>query len=209
MKKAIINCIICSLVAFTLAGCGGIHINFDSDDKSTQKETKQDQNVESKSDVSDKSTDNKDKKDENINDKSNTKDKSSQNENKQSQVTDDKSNVTVNINSDADSEKKDIIVIREPIPINTAHGNFIFYNSDSSYLTKSQVSNLNNFELGVARNEIYARHGYIFSLEQFRTYFNAQSWYKPITKNVTLNKIETYNVALIKAEENKRGITWN
>ncbi|AGX43127.1 YARHG domain-containing protein [Clostridium saccharobutylicum] len=195
MKKSIISCILCSLIAFTLIGCGGINISFDSDDKSAPKETNQDQNTDNKQDVSNETSENKDK--------------TTQGETKQNQDTDNNPNVTVNINSDANSEKKDVIVIRDPIPTNVAHGSFIFYNSDCSYLSKNQISNLNNFELGIARNEIFARHGYIFSSQQFRTYFNAQSWYRPITKNVTLNKIETYNVDLIRAEENRRGITWN
>ncbi|WP_297424863.1 YARHG domain-containing protein [Clostridium sp.] len=210
MKKSIISCIICSLISFTLISCSGLTISFNSDDKSTTKETKQDQNTESKSDaVSDKTTESESKKDASLDDKSDTNAKTNADENKQSQLPDDKSNVTININGDTKPEKKDVIIIRDPIPTNTAHGSFIFYNSDSSYLTKSQISSLSNIELGIARNEIYARHGYIFSLEQFRTYFYAQSWYKPITKNVSLNNIETYNVELLKAEEDRRGIKWN
>lgn len=46
----------------------------------------------------------------------------------------------------------------------------------------------------------------LFSTEKYRLYFNAQSWYYPISKNVTLNDIEEYNVYLIKAEEDRRGI---
>ena len=59
---------------------------------------------------------------------------------------------------------------------------FIFPNSNYAYLPKNQASTLNNYQLGIARNEIYARHGYKFTLEQFRSYFNAQSWYTPIPK---------------------------
>lgn len=206
MKTLIVTYIICNLVAFTLVGCGGITISFNSDDKSAQKEAKQDQNTDSNPDVSEKTTKNEDK---SSDDKSDSNNKSTQSENKQSQAaTSDKPNVTVNINSDTAPPKKEIIYIRDPIPINTAHGSFVFYNSDCSYITQSQVSNLTNFELGIARNEIYARHGYIFSLEQFRAYFNAQNWYSPATKDVTLNKIEDYNVRLIKTEEDRRGIVW-
>jgi|GEM_PF-3118218 len=206
MKKSIITYTICSVIAFILVGCGGINISFNSDDKSPQKETRQYQNTNSKSDVSDKTTETEDK---SVDDKSNSKDKTSQIKNKQNQATSDKPNVTVNINSDTAPQKKEIIYIRCPIPTNTAHGSFVFYNNDCSYLAQSQVSNLNNFELGIARNEIYARHCYIFSLEQFRTYFNAQSWYNPVTKNVALNEIDDYNVRLIKAEEDRRGIVLN
>jgi hypothetical protein len=190
MKKKLLICIICSLIAFALIGCGGVSISFNTDDKSAKKEVKQDQSAEDKSNVTDKANQNEDKKDQNP---------------------DDKSNVTVNITNDPSktNDNKDVIVIRDPIPANAYNGDFIFYNSNSAYLTQKQVSSLTNFQLGIARNEIYAKHGYIFDLEQFRSYFNSKSWYIPITKDVTLNSIETYNVELIKAEENRRGIVWN
>lgn len=184
---------LCSLVAFTFIGCGGISINFNSDEKETKEEVKQDQKTE---DNEDKST---------------ATDKGVKEETKQAQNTEDKPNVTVNITNDTPqtNNKKEIIYIRDPIPTNISNGGFIFPNSAYSYLTQNQVSSLTNYELGIARNEIYARRGYIFSLEQFRAYFSAQGWYTPITKDVTLNDIETYNVNLIKAEEDRRGIRWN
>lgn len=203
MKKIIISYILCSLVAFTFIGCGGISINFNSDDKATQEEVKQDQNTEDKSKVTDKETQGEVKPDQNVEDKSKVTDKETQGN--------DKSNITVNITNETPqiNAKTNVGVIRGSIPVNISNGSFVFFNSDYSYLTQNQVSCLNNYQLGIARNEIYARHGYIFSLEQFRAYFYAQNWYTPITKNVTLNSIETYNVNLIKAEEDRRGIQWN
>lgn len=193
MRKVIICYLLCSLLSFTFIGCGGISINFNSDDKETKEEVKQEQSTE----------DNKEN--------SASTDKTTKDNTKQDQNTEEKSNVTVNITNDTPqtSTKKEIIYIRDSIPVNISNGGFVFPNSAYSYLAKNQVSSLTNYELGIARNEIYARHGYIFSLEQFRAYFSAQNWYTPITKDVTLNDIETYNVNLIKAEEDKRGIRWN
>jgi hypothetical protein len=207
MKKCIISYIFCILVTFILAGCSGISISFNPDSKSTGKDVRQNQNAEDKSNIDDKSTQKEDEQDQ----KSDSADKTPQKESKDSKSSDDKSNVTVNITNDTpqNHNEKDVIVIRDPIPTNIAHGSFIFPNSNCAYLSQNQVSRLTNFELGIARNEIYARHGYIFSLEQFRSYFNAQSWYRPITTNVTLNNIEDYNVQLIKAEEDRRGIKWS
>lgn len=161
----------------------GISISFNSGDKATQGEVKQDQNA---------------------------KDKTTEGEAKQDQNAEDKSKVIVNITNETPQtqDKTNVVVIRDPIPVQVANGGFVFPNSNCTYLTQSQVSGLSNYQLGIARNEIYARHGYIFSLEQFRTYFSAQSWYTPVTKNVTLNSIESYNVNLIKAEEERRGIVW-
>jgi hypothetical protein len=55
------------------------------------------------------------------------------------------------------------------------------------------------------RNEIYARHGYIFQTPQMKAYFNAQSWYRALYNNVDdqLSAIEKSNVALIKTYETR------
>lgn len=186
MKKIIVSCVLCSLVAFTFAGCGGVNISFGSDDKTAQEEVKQEQSPENKS-VS-------------------TADKSSEGV-KQDQNTGDNPTVNVNINEVPQTpSKQDVVVIREPSQIHVYSGSFVFPSSDRVYLTPSQVSSLTNYELGIARNEIYARHGYIFSTPKYIKYFNSQSWYTPISKNVTLNRIEEYNVSLIKAEEDRRGV---
>lgn len=55
---------------------------------------------------------------------------------------------------------------------------FIFSNSDSEYLTKKQLRKLTKEEETIARNELYARKGYIFSKnEEMKEYFESQSWY--------------------------------
>ena len=54
------------------------------------------------------------------------------------------------------------------------------------------------------RNEIYARHGYIFSNKNLTDAFSGASWgYKPTKKDVTkeLNSIEKQNVALLQKHE--------
>lgn len=206
MKRLLTSYILCGLIIFTLAGCGGVSINLNSD--ANQKEAKQDQN---NNETPDTASQNKSSKEQNNDNKSNVKDKTSQNEDKQNQSNDNSPNVTVNVRNDPPPapQQKEVIIIRDPIPPDLANGGFIFYNSSYTYLTKAQIIKLTNFKLGIARNEIYARHGYIFSLKQFRAYFNSQSWYKPTTTTVTLNSIETYNVDLIKSEEGKRGIRWD
>ena len=119
-------------------------------------------------------------------------------------------NVTVNVTND--SKPDSVVVVKETIPTSVYYNNsYIFPQSSSSYLTKSQVRSLSNYQLGIARNEIYARHGYIFKLATFKNYFESQSWYVPRYSNqnsITLNEIENYNVGLIKAEEDRRGIQW-
>jgi len=65
---------------------------------------------------------------------------------------------------------------------------------------------LNHFpieELKVMRNEIFARHGYIFNTKSMRDKFVGQSWYKPTKTDVTgeLTEVEKINIAQLKWEE--------
>lgn len=54
-------------------------------------------------------------------------------------------------------------------------------------------------ELRLMRNEIFARHGYIFKSEDLNKYFSSKRWYKPALNNVdsTLTEIEKINIKLI------------
>ena len=53
------------------------------------------------------------------------------------------------------------------------------------------------------RNEIYARHGYIFKTQKMIEYFNNQSWYNPRFNNVEaqLSVIEKKNIKFIQSYE--------
>jgi len=69
-----------------------------------------------------------------------------------------------------------------------------------------KVSDLNSFtkqDLKIMRNEIYARHGYIFKTAEMKTYFSRQSWYKGQYDDVTsmFSSIEKQNIELIKKYE--------
>lgn len=83
---------------------------------------------------------------------------------------------------------------------------YIFYDSNSRYLTSSDLAGLSKWELRVARNEIYARHGRLFKDSNLQNYFNSCSWYNgyisPDRFNEnTLNKVEVYNIKFIKKYE--------
>ena len=87
---------------------------------------------------------------------------------------------------------------------------YIVPDSGVRYLTKSDLSKLTKKELGIARNEIYARHGRSFKIKEYSDYFRSKSWYKENPKYnynneaVNLNKIELKNVDLILSLENQR-----
>jgi len=70
-------------------------------------------------------------------------------------------------------------------------------------LVASDLANINKEELKIMRNEIYARHGYIFKTDDMKNYFNRQSWYLPQFDNVEnlLTPTEKSNVIFIKKFE--------
>ncbi|MBX4260267.1 YARHG domain-containing protein [Clostridium estertheticum] len=84
---------------------------------------------------------------------------------------------------------------------------YIFSKSSSENLLESDVSKLVKGDLSLARNEIFARHGFVFKSEPFKSYFNNKSWYKQNSlfkgTDPELNAKELYNVNLILKYENK------
>ena len=86
---------------------------------------------------------------------------------------------------------------------------YILSGSDSRYLTEADLQNLSWEECSLARNEIYARHGYTFGVKALSDYFNSQSWYVPGGYNDSdLNKYERENaVFILEYEKAKWGST--
>jgi|GEM_PF-1483717 len=85
-------------------------------------------------------------------------------------------------------------------------GEYIFPNSDSEYLTESDLSSMSSDELRIARNEIYARYGRMFKDQALQNYFNSKSWYTPSIRPEDfnehwLNEYEKANAKLIKSFE--------
>ena len=77
--------------------------------------------------------------------------------------------------------------------------------ASAKYLTNEDLRYLTKTELQIMRNEIFARHGYIFKTNpQMISYFNNQSWYTPRYNDVNylLSEIEKSNLDLIKSYEN-------
>lgn len=83
---------------------------------------------------------------------------------------------------------------------------YVLRNSDGQYCTEKDLSHMCVYDLYLARNEIYARHGYIFDSPDLQEYFGDMEWYKPTTKDVpdsALNEYERANVQLILSLENQ------
>lgn len=78
---------------------------------------------------------------------------------------------------------------------------YIFPNSSKQLLTQADLFLYDSFTLKLAKNEIFARKGYIFKNETLKNYFNNMPWYEP-NENIKstfdeLNDIEKQNVSLI------------
>lgn len=86
---------------------------------------------------------------------------------------------------------------------------YIFPDSNKRYLTEEEVSSMDAATLKIARNEIFARYGYIFKSEDLKAHFKRTSWYKEKVKaekfdaDKVFNKFEKKNVELIKRAEEK------
>ena len=90
---------------------------------------------------------------------------------------------------------------------NTATGSeYIFWDSSSRYITEAEAASLSLQQLCYARNEIYARRGYIFQSQELRDYFGSKSWYygtipSDSFSSSVFNEYETANVELLKRYE--------
>ena len=74
--------------------------------------------------------------------------------------------------------------------------------SDKIALSEEQCEDLDINDMWLARNEIYARHGYDFDDAFLKNHFEACSWYVSSGKKVSdsaLNSIELQNVRLLKS----------
>lgn len=84
----------------------------------------------------------------------------------------------------------------------TGGSEYILEDSSEKYLTEEELSGLSKEQLRLARNEIYARHGYRFGSEDLIQYFSGKSWYYPNDLSMeaiaaSMNIYEKQNLQLI------------
>ncbi|MDQ0149517.1 YARHG domain-containing protein [Eubacterium multiforme] len=84
---------------------------------------------------------------------------------------------------------------------------YIEPNSNSTYLKENNLKKYDKKTLALVRNEIYARYGYVFHTEPFKSYFSSKSWYiqNPSFQGKIndLNEYEQKNVQLLQKLENE------
>ena len=76
------------------------------------------------------------------------------------------------------------------------------YDTDKKYYQISDFDNVPPLIIYLAKNEIYARHGYIFKDTDLNNYFLSQLWYLPeVDSNAfdtsVFNEYETANLQLL------------
>lgn len=116
-------------------------------------------------------------------------------------------NVVVVVNGDKDpAPAPDTVVVHDT-------GSYVLPDSATHTYSASELSHLSDWELYLARNEIYARHGREFRNDDLQRYFDSQSWYTPLyspddfdaRSSSILNSVEQANAATILSVEQSRG----
>lgn len=84
----------------------------------------------------------------------------------------------------------------------TYDSDYILPDSDTDYISRSEIEGMSKEELTFALNEIYARYGLMFNTTSIQQYFNSKSWYVPSIKpghfdDSQFNDYERHNVDTI------------
>lgn len=98
----------------------------------------------------------------------------------------------------AETDKKNAVAKKD--------SEYIIPDSNSRYLTESDISGLSLQQLNYAKNEIYARRGRKFDSVELQEYFGSKSWYRGMIEpsqftNDMLNDYEIKNADLLSARE--------
>ena len=118
-------------------------------------------------------------------------------------------NKTFSIDADATLESYGGNTVYEISRMKNTSEDYLFENSNTKLLTESDIQGMSKYDLALARNEIYARHGRKFKTPEYSAYFSSKSWYKINPNynydddNSNLNEIEKKNVLFILNAENK------
>lgn len=88
---------------------------------------------------------------------------------------------------------------KAPLPVSDEGA--VIADSSTRALTPADVAGLSAQQARLARNEIFARHGFRFRDRDLQAYFGQLSWYRPTSDSVELSSVERANVALLKSLE--------
>ncbi|MCC8181643.1 MAG: YARHG domain-containing protein [Clostridiales bacterium] len=96
----------------------------------------------------------------------------------------------------------------EDAEVTDVSGDYVLPNSSSEYISESDLYGLTEWECRIARNEIYARYGVIFTKPEVIEYFESKSWYQGTIlladfSTSEFNDYEVKNLEVIVAYEKK------
>ncbi len=99
---------------------------------------------------------------------------------------------------------------RESDFVQNTGSDYILPHSQNSHITEADLAGLSKDECRIARNEIYARHGRLFSDAQLQSYFNSKPWYNGYWSpedfsDGLLSQVEKDNLDVIAQYETKMG----
>ena len=91
----------------------------------------------------------------------------------------------------ADDDPERIIILEREVPSsqdsetpspanNSDEDDYVLSDSATRQYGAAELERLDNYQLYLARNEIYARHGRSFRNDDLNHYFGQKSWYNPI-----------------------------
>jgi hypothetical protein len=97
-------------------------------------------------------------------------------------------------------------VVTKPEPVagnNSSSLPGLYPQASERLLTGNDMQGLSNWDIKIMRNEIFARHNFIFKTDGMRAYFEKQPWYQGLYDDVNnqLSDIEKINITFIKTYE--------
>ena len=114
----------------------------------------------------------------------------------------------LDMNDYAQQDTADTTAVEPASTADISSADYIFP-SDRQYITESDMAGWDQKTALLARNEIFARHGYVFQTQEIQNYFAAKSWYTPNSSydGSDLSDVEKANVDTLSASEQKIGWT--
>jgi hypothetical protein len=111
-----------------------------------------------------------------------------------------------NYNKLSSIEKQNIEFLEDKEINNSTNSDYIFPESNLRYLTDDDLAGKSKTILKYGRNEIFARHGYIFKTSNLQLYFDSKNWYEQKYEADNFNydllsSIEKYNVDFLEKKE--------
>lgn len=97
-------------------------------------------------------------------------------------------------------------VLESSLKETSADAQYLFPKSDRVLLTDADIKDCDHDTLKLGRNEIFARHGYIFQTTEIAEYFETKPWYRGTTPGERfdsnlLNGIELQNINFLSAAQ--------